>query len=286
MVSDNRHQSADTRMFLIYGVMTIVIGIIGLIFIIDFPHKATFLTEPEREMVQTRIERDRADSKPDALTGAKAWKYAKQVRPWIFAFMFMSTTTASYSLAYFMPTILQTMGFTNVESMLLGTPAYFWALAPSLISGRIADRVPRTRAYVVMFNSMCIILGTCMYSQIDKSQKAARFAGMFLAVGGANSNPPLVISWQQTAVRAHSKRAYCAALTVAFGGLGGIFGSALFMEKEAKQGYPTGIYFTLGVNAATTMVALILSFWMRKQNRRADRGEIVLEGHDDFRYQP
>lgn len=135
-----------------------------------------------------------------------------------------------------------------------------------------------------------------MYSQLDKNHRAARFAGIFLAVGGANcgsnltlltpANVPLIISWQQTSLRSHSKRAYSAALTVAFGGIGGIFGSALFMQKEAKQGYPTGIWFTIGVNVATVIATISMTIWMRIQNKKADRGEIVLEEHDDFRFQP
>lgn len=110
--------------------------------------------------------------------------------------------------------------------------------------------------------------------------------GIFLAVGGANSNVPLIISWQATTIRSQSKRGYCSALTVAFGGIGGIFGSALFMQKEAKKGYPTGIYFTLAVNAATVLAAIFLRFYMTHQNRKADRGEAVLEEHEDFRFQP
>jgi MFS family permease len=164
-------------MFLIYGLLTIVIGIIAYLVVEDFPDKCKFLTEEERHIVITRIERDRADSEYDPLTFAKCIKYAKQWRPWLFAFLFMSTTTATYSLAYFLPTILATMGFGNVESMLLGTPAYFWALIPSLICGRMADRVKGTRAYVIIFNSICLIVGTAMYSQLDKAHRAARFAG-------------------------------------------------------------------------------------------------------------
>lgn len=101
---------------------------LAYVLIVDFPDRATFLTDDERKIVTTRIERDRADSKHDPMTRQKLFKYATQLQPWLFAFMFMSTTTATYSLAYFLPTILATMGFKNIESMMLGTPAYAWAL--------------------------------------------------------------------------------------------------------------------------------------------------------------
>jgi len=272
-------------LFIFYGALTIVIGLLAYVLIVDFPDRATFLTNEERHIVTTRIERDRADSKPDPITWKKIGRYAAMPQPWLFAFMFMSTTTATYSLAYFLPTIIASMGFSNIEAMLLGTPAYFWSLIPAITCGRIADRVRGARAAVIIFNAICVIVGTAMYSQLPLKQKAARYVGIFFAVGGGNSNVPLIISWQATAIRSQSKRAFCSALTVAFGGVGGILGSALFMEKEKKKGYPTGIFVTLGLNAATVVAAGCLSLYYRYQNRKADRGEIVIEDHDDFRYQ-
>lgn len=109
-------------MFVMYGIITVFIGILSYIFLVDVPSKGTFLTDREREIVQTRIERDRADSVPDPLDMAKIKTYALELKSWFFAVAFMSTTMSSYALAYFMPRILTIMGFNNIESMLLGTP--------------------------------------------------------------------------------------------------------------------------------------------------------------------
>ncbi|TXT08878.1 hypothetical protein VHUM_03006 [Vanrija humicola] len=272
-------------MFIIYGIITIVIGLLAYVFLVDVPTKATFLTEEEREIVQLRLERDRADSIPDALTWAKMAKYATEPLPWAFALSFMSVTTSSYSLSYFLPRILTIMGFNNVESMVLGTPAYFWALVPAIICGRIADRIPGTRGAVLIFNSCCIIAGTAMYSRLPATMRAARFAGIFLACGGSNANVPLIISWQAVSIRSQSKRAFCSALTIAFGGIGGILGSMLFFNKEAKQGYPTGVYTIIGLNTMALLIAVILIFWFRYQNKRADRGLKLIEGVEGFRLQ-
>lgn len=123
-----------------------------------------------------------------------------------------------------------------------------------------------------------------MYSQLPLSQKAARYAGVFLAAGGCNGNVPLVISWAQTSIRAQSKRAVTAAVIIAWGGIGGILAGVVFIQKEAKRGYPTGVFFTVGMNAFTIVAAFCLSMWFRYQNKRANRGEVVLEEAEDFRY--
>lgn len=65
--------------------------------------------------------------------------------------------------------------------MLTPRRTYFWAIIPALLCGRIADRVPNMRGNMIIFNAICIIIGTAMYSQLPNAQRAARFAGLFIA---------------------------------------------------------------------------------------------------------
>lgn len=44
--------------------------------IVDFPDKNKFLTREETELIRERVERDRADTKHDALTIQKCLHYA------------------------------------------------------------------------------------------------------------------------------------------------------------------------------------------------------------------
>jgi hypothetical protein len=136
-----------------------------------------------------------------------------------------------------------------------------------------------------MFNALLLVIGTIMFSQLKNDQKEARYAGVFLAFGGATMNVPLIIAWTQTSIRSQSKRAFTAALLVAWGGIGGILAGLLFIESEAKKGYPTGIWSTVALNLLVIVCAGGFKIWFMYQNRRADRGEIILEEHPGFRYQ-
>jgi nitrate/nitrite transporter NarK len=149
----------------------------------------------------------------------------------------------------------------------------------------MSDRIRGMRSIMICFNAICLIIGTCMYSQLEKTQKAARYAGIFLAIGGCNSNVPLIVSWAQTSIRSQSKRGYTSALIVAWGGIGGILAGVAFQTKEAAKGYPTGVFLTMGMNAAVVVCALGLNLYYRMMNRKADRHAVVLEGDIHFRYQ-
>ncbi|GMK53576.1 hypothetical protein CspeluHIS016_0101620 [Cutaneotrichosporon spelunceum] len=270
--------------FILEGVMTMCIGILGFIFLHEFPDRAKFLTVEEKEIVRTRIERDRGDAQPDPLTLAKLGQYAIEPQPWIFGIMFAATTLSAYSMAFFLPTILQGMGFSNMLSQLLYAPPKVWAIFPGMFLAYWCDK-SRQRAAFVIFNATLLVVGTLMFSQLENDQKEARYAGVFLAFGGATMNVPLIISWTQTSIRSQSKRAFTAALMVAWGGIGGILAGLLFLEKEAKRGYPTGIWTTVGLNIFVIVAAGGFKLWFTRQNRRADAGEIILQDHPAFRYQ-
>lgn len=64
--------------------MTIVFGVSAWFFIPDFPDQNTFLTQEQTAFILARVERDRGDSIPDALSGAKVVKHLLDWRAWAF----------------------------------------------------------------------------------------------------------------------------------------------------------------------------------------------------------
>lgn len=270
--------------FILYGILTVIIGVAGILFIVDFPDKAHFLTEHQRDIIKTRIQRDRNDAEPDSMTWRKALQYTLDLKLWVFGFLFGSSGLGIYALSYFMPRILQSIGFTNALTQLLMAPPYIYMLIPCLISAKISDKVPRMRMAMVVFNCICAIVGTVLFSQLPVDQKGARYFGVFLSCGGVNANLSLSIGWAQSSIRAQSKRGFSSALVVAWGGIGGILSSVAFIEKEAPK-YPTGIFLIISMEAASVVLAILLALWFIRQNKRADKGQVVLEGDPNFRYQ-
>jgi MFS family permease len=269
--------------FLVEGLMTVLLGLVGYVAIIDFPDKAKMLNAEERAMILERIQRDRADAIADKMTLQKFIKYVCDWKLWIFAFMFFSSTCCSYALSYFLPAILAGMGFDAALSQILVAPPYVYAIIPAIFSAVMSDKT-QIRSVWIMGNALFAVMGLALFSYLPYSNTAGRYAGIFLAAGGANANVPLIIGWAQISIRAQSCRAYTSALVVAFGGIGGIVSALVFRTQDAPS-YPLGIAFTIAVNALTAVFCVLLSTYFRMQNRKADRHGLVLEEHKDFRYQ-
>lgn len=104
-----------------------------------------------------------------------------------------------------------------------------------MVHAYIADRVPNCRAWMMISGCIQSIVGTALYSKLGASNVAGRYVGTFLAVGGANGNVGLILSWAQCSIRMQSKRGFTSAIVVAMGGVGGILASVLFMDSESKQ---------------------------------------------------
>lgn len=90
-----------------------LIGIAAYLLLVDFPHKAKFLTPAESELINTRIRRDRNDDIPDELSWAKARKYVIDLKLWAFGFMFGTAGFGIYAFAFFLPRLLKDMGFVS-----------------------------------------------------------------------------------------------------------------------------------------------------------------------------
>lgn len=150
--------------FILQGVITVLIGIIGWFFIVDFPELCTkpglgmkFLNEKEAAFIVATIEQDRHDTVAEDFNLGKYLKNAMDSKVWGFAWLFGLTTTVTYAIAYFLPIILKDgMGFSTAEAQCLIAPPYLFAaiagkqLSVPLSSAMITDRYPRFRTSLLL----------------------------------------------------------------------------------------------------------------------------------------
>jgi len=118
------------------GVITVLIGIVGWYFIVDFPELAAkpsatqkkFLEQDEVDFIVARIEEDRHDVIAEEFNLKSYLAGAMDLKVWGFALIFMFTTTITYAIAYFLPIILKDgMGFSPAAANCLIAPPYVFA---------------------------------------------------------------------------------------------------------------------------------------------------------------
>ncbi|KAH7080211.1 major facilitator superfamily domain-containing protein [Paraphoma chrysanthemicola] len=276
--------------FIIEGALTCFLGILGYWALVDFPDKAhkswRFLNEREAKFIIDRVNKDRGDAKPEPWNLKKFLSGALDIKIWGFAMIFFNTTTVTYALAYFLPIILtENMGFSIGASQCLVAPPYALAAIVMYGTGWFGDKY-HLRGPIIIFNMILCIIGVAIMG--FHSNANVRYFGVFLTTAGANSNVPATMSYQANNIRGQWKRAFCSATLVGMGGVGGIAGGLIFRFQD-KPHYRPGLYACIACCLLTIIIVGLITLGSWRSNKKADRGEIELEYHDDgdqkgFRY--
>ncbi|KAL2848419.1 major facilitator superfamily domain-containing protein [Aspergillus pseudoustus] len=271
--------------FIMQGVLTFIIGILCMVFVVDFPDKGHnawgFLNERECAFILRRLNRDRADANPEPFSLIKFLRPALDPKIWGFALIFFCLTTVSYAIAYFLPIILrENMGFSVAAAQCLVAPPYVLAGILMVSTAWFGDRY-RMRAPVLIFNSLITLIGLPVMGFASNS--GVRYFGVFLTTAGANANIPCSMAYQANNIRGQWTRAFASATLVGFGGIGGIAGSLIFRSQDAPD-YIPGIWGAMACQFLLLIVVSSMSAYFWWSNRQADRGEKIIEGSPDFRY--
>lgn len=195
---------------------------------------------------------------------------------------FGCATTVSYALAYFLPIILnQELGFDIGTSQCLIAPPYGFAAIIMLLTGWFGDKYHQ-RGACVAFNAVLCIIGLAVMGWAYGDTRA-RYFGVFFATAGANANVPCVLTYQANNIRGQWKRAFCSATLVGMGALGGIVGSTVFRSQDNPT-YIPGLSTAMGSQVVILLTVAALTLTFVANNKKADRGEKVLEDLPSFRY--
>lgn len=236
-----------------------------------------FLTHEETALIIRKVDADRGDAVAPQFSLREYLGSALDPKIWLFAMLFFNTTTISYALAYFMPAILKTgLHFSVMESQSLIAPPYVFAGFVMWLGGYVGDKY-HIRGPIVIFNMLLCIIGLPIVGWAKNNH--LRYFAIFLVTAGANANVPTVMTYQANNIRGHWKRAFCSATLVGFGGIGGIAGSLVFRKKDEPHWYP-GMTACLACAGLNVIIILVLTAQFKRQNAKADRGEIKIEGSE------
>ncbi|KAJ5996276.1 hypothetical protein N7522_007936 [Penicillium canescens] len=271
--------------FIIEGLLTCVLGIGSYIFLVDFPEQSPkswkFLNETEASFVIAQIENDRADAIVEPFSMGKYLANGKDSKVWAYAALYMLTTTNSYSIAYFLPIILEkSMHFSVAKAQCLVAPPYVAAAIVMYIQAVYSDEW-RLRGPVVAGNALMGLLGLGLLGYLE--HPAPRYFGVFLATIAANANCPALVSWQSNNIRGQWKRAFTSATLIGGGSIGGIIGTTVFRAQDAPN-YRPGLLCTMLANALVVVIVGAMTLKFNRANKRVASGGKPIEGQIGFKY--
>jgi len=262
-------------LFIIEGVITIVISFIALFILPNFPRTTSWLTEEERELAIWRLQEDVGE---DDWTGSRdqsalhGFKLAmKDVKTWILMIMLTGIVSAG-SVTNFFPSVVQTLNYGNIETLLLTTPPYVLAVITTMVNAWHADKTGERLWHIVL--PLCVGVVAFVLAAATTAT-APRYIAMMLMVSGVYTGYVVCLAWISNSIpRPPAKRAAALAAINAVSNCSSIYASYLYPESSAPR-----YIMAFAVNSATIVLSIIMAFTLRiilwRLNRKLDRGEFV-----------
>jgi MFS family permease len=261
--------------FILEGIITVIIAFAAFFILPNFPRTTTWLTEEERQLAVYRLQEDVGE---DDWVSAESQSFFNglklallDIKTWVFTIMLLANVSSA-SVTNFFPTVVKTLGYPNIETLLLTAPPYVLAVITTYLNAWHADRTGERFWHIVL--PLCVGVASFILAAATTAT-APRYVAMMLMVPGVYTGYVVALAWiSNTIPRPPAKRAAALAGINAISNASSIYASYMYPSSAGPR-----YVVAMSVNCATAVMAIIMAFTLRtilmRLNKKLDRGEHV-----------
>ncbi|KAH7107434.1 major facilitator superfamily transporter [Auriculariales sp. MPI-PUGE-AT-0066] len=256
--------------FLIEGIITICLAVVGFFTLTDRPETAHWLNAEEKALAIARVKSERV-----ATTILLDRIDVRKVKRGIFnpttvttALIFLLNNVTVQGLAFFLPTIVRTIYPHNslISQQLHTVPPYIVGAFFALIFPFLSWHIDRRLIFFIAAVPMAII-GYIMF--LATKNLDARYGATFLIASGAFPFGALVNAHVSANVVSDTARSGAIGTVVMFGNIGGLIATWSFLPFDGPN-YPIGNGLNLATSVTSLIVSICLLVWMKASNKKRE----------------
>ncbi|KAI9298527.1 MFS general substrate transporter [Neoconidiobolus thromboides FSU 785] len=255
--------------FIIEGLPTVLLGILTWFVMPSSPQASKWLTEEEKEFLNQRLIASHIEVQSKKFDKAQFISVFKDYKTYLYMLCYIGFICPFYSLALLMPTIVNNMGFSKLNSFLLTIPPYIISFFITMALAWNSDRVME-RGYHIVCSATVALVGFIVL--IAASSIPIKYFGVIIATVGLSACLPPALSWSNNNTIGSTKSATVTAMIVSFGNVGGIFSGQFYRASEAPIYIPSHST-NIGFLGLTIVTALILKWRFKVENKKLDEME-------------
>ncbi|KAI0397149.1 allantoate permease [Xylariaceae sp. FL0594] len=251
-------------LFIIEGSITIGVSLLATVILPNYPATTRWLTAEEQAYAQWRLLDDTGEEDEAAASSIMEGVKLAFRDPKLYLFTLLQhTSLLSQTFQYFFPSIVNTLGFGKVETLLLTAPVWVATFLVSLVvtytSGRFADR-----SIHIMCLMMISVVGNI--TVVSTLNTATRFFAMFLLPIGAVTSYQIVLAWVANSFpHPLVKRSACISFANLVGNSANIYGSYMYPASDGPRYLPGGTA-TASVALLVVVLALVARLVLKAEN--------------------
>ncbi|CAF4040257.1 unnamed protein product [Rotaria sp. Silwood1] len=259
--------------FLLEGLPIIPLGIMTLLFLDSLPETVQWLNSIEKSIFLNYLRND------DNIPHIEPMPYKRfsfiQLRhtftSWHLYFYALITTgilTIIKTYANFLPSLIQDMDLSKLEYNILTMPPYILAFISCLVVGYSSSRWKEHCMHIVVCLLVAFV-GFILLITLPQQAKVALYIGSCVSCSGSFAVLPIILSWLTNNVNGHTKRAMSIGFVMTLAQIGGIVAPQLYRVSDRPM-YRRGHFISAVIIAITLILALILRYFLAKENHRRD----------------
>jgi len=264
-------------LFIVEGAITVGIAFAAFFILPNFPRTTSWLTDHERELAVWRLEEDIGEDdwvdshQQSFMVGLKL--AFTDVKTYILMFLLFGIV-ASGTVTNFFPTVVKTLNYSNIPTLLLTCPPYVLAVITTFLNSWHADRTGERYFHItlpLLFAVVAYILAAAT------TKTAPRYVAMMLMVPGVYTGYVVALAWISNSLpRPPAKRAAALAFINAISNTSSIYASYMY-KTEMGPRYILAMCVNVGMVGMALIAATTLRFILIRLNRKLEQG-IFVEG--------
>lgn len=257
-------------LFLLFGFITILLGIVFFFFFPDNQLNARFFTEEERVIAVDRIRLNFQG------VGSRSWKWYQfreafiDPRTYLYILFSLLMNIPNGGVTTFGNIIIKSFGFDNQHSLLLSMPGGAVDIFAKMVFPALSDKL-MDRSLPAAIAISFPMIGGIMMSTIDVSQKAPLLVGYYF-ISAAGSSWGLVMAMIGAGSLGSTKKSVVNTCQIIAYAAGNWIGPQLWRANEAPE-YPTGKLLVGIFYGGALGVLLVIRLVNILENRRRDKLE-------------
>ena len=240
-------------LFIIEGVPAIILGIITLFYLTDWPGQATWLEDDERTWITSELERERLALESQS---RGVWRTLCRIEILWLCIAYFGVNCSVYGFTFWLPTIVKKLsGFSNLAVSAIAALPYLVGLIAMLVAGWSSDRRGERRKHTAFFLAL-IAVGLAL----SLFQNGVVIPMLMFCVAAAGMYGYIPCFWS---IPAAFLTGTAAAATVGFvnsiGNLGGFAGPFIvgYLNRKTQSFLAGAIYLAACSAVAAVLVLLV-----------------------------
>lgn len=268
-------------MFLLFGLITIAVGILVVIFLPDNPMTSR-LTREEKIWAIERVRENQTGIENKHFKPAQMWECFRDPQTWLICLITIGSNVPNGAISSFQATIIKGFGYTSKETALLSIASGAIGSVTVISAGLAAARFNMRGPVIVVCLLLGGVLGGSLLAFSPHDNKGALLTGNYLT-NIIGSSLPLLYSYSAANYAGHTKKVTMNALLLGSFCVGNIIGPLTFRDVDKPDYLPAKITIVVTTSIAVVATCVLMAYYTW-ENKRRDTKNLGLEHKENSEF--